>query len=63
MVTLLKGDCLEVMKTLEDKSIDCFICDLPYGQLSTKGTTKLMRCEPGKEHIPKMDNTNVKTPV
>jgi len=38
MVTLLKGDCLEVMKTLEDKSIDCFICDLPYGQLSTGET-------------------------
>lgn len=34
--TLLLGDCLEVMKTLPDKSIDCFICDLPYGQL-TKG--------------------------
>jgi DNA modification methylase len=32
----LKGDCLEVMKTLSDKSIDCFICDLPYGCLSNK---------------------------
>lgn len=31
-----KGDCLEVMKTLPDKSIDCFICDLPYGCLSSK---------------------------
>lgn len=31
---LLQGDCLELMKTLNDKSIDCFICDLPYGQLS-----------------------------
>lgn len=30
---LLHGDCLEVMKTLPDKSIDCFICDLPYGCL------------------------------
>jgi site-specific DNA-methyltransferase (adenine-specific) len=30
----LKGDCLEVMKTLPDKSIDCFICDLPYGCLT-----------------------------
>ena len=29
----LKGDCLEVMKTLPDKSIDCFVCDLPYGCL------------------------------
>ena len=31
--TLLCGDCLEVMKTLPDKSIDLFLCDLPYGCL------------------------------
>jgi len=30
----LKGDCLEVMKTLPSKSIDCFVCDLPYGCLT-----------------------------
>jgi site-specific DNA-methyltransferase (adenine-specific) len=35
MATLLKGDCLELMKGLPDKSVDCFVCDLPYGQLST----------------------------
>lgn len=34
--TLILGDCLEKMKSLPDKSVDCFICDLPYGQL-TKG--------------------------
>jgi DNA modification methylase len=34
MPVLLHGDCLEVMKTLPDKSVDCFICDLPYGQLT-----------------------------
>jgi site-specific DNA-methyltransferase (adenine-specific) len=33
MVTLLKGDCLKIMASLPDKSVDCFICDLPYGQL------------------------------
>lgn len=31
---LLNGDCLELMKTLPDKSIDLFICDLPYGCLN-----------------------------
>ena len=31
---LLKGDCLEVMKTLPDKSVDLFVCDLPYGCLT-----------------------------
>jgi site-specific DNA-methyltransferase (adenine-specific) len=30
----IKGDCLEVMKTLPSKSIDCFVCDLPYGCLT-----------------------------
>ena len=31
MYQLYHGDCLEVMKSLPDKSIDCIICDLPYG--------------------------------
>lgn len=35
--TLLLGDCLDVMKTLSDKSVDCFVCDLPYGQLTGGG--------------------------
>lgn len=35
-IKALQGDCLEVMKTLPDKSIDLFICDLPYGCLSSK---------------------------
>jgi site-specific DNA-methyltransferase (adenine-specific) len=29
------GDCLEVMKTIPDKSIDLILCDLPYGCLTT----------------------------
>lgn len=28
---LQQGDCLELMKEIPDKSIDCIICDLPYG--------------------------------
>ena len=32
--TLLHGDCLELMKSLPDKSIDLFLCDLPYGCLT-----------------------------
>lgn len=54
------GDCLEVMKGLAANSIDLFLCDLPYGCLSLKETTGLMRCEPGREHIPRNDNTNVR---
>jgi len=34
MATFLKGDCLEMMKGLPSGSVDCFIVDLPYGQLS-----------------------------
>jgi len=37
MLSLLKGDCLEVMKSLPEKSVDCFVCDLPYGCLTGGG--------------------------
>lgn len=30
------GDCLEVMKNIEDKSIDMILCDLPYGTTQNK---------------------------
>lgn len=33
-LTLHNGDCLELMKTLPDKSVDLFLCDLPYGCLT-----------------------------
>lgn len=33
-IDLRKGDCLEVMKDIPDKSIDMILCDLPYGCLN-----------------------------
>ena len=30
------GDCLEVMKEIDDKSIDMILCDLPYGTTQNK---------------------------
>jgi len=36
MIKLYKGDCLEVMKTIEDKSIDAIITDPPYGTTACK---------------------------
>ena len=36
MSILLNGDCLELMKDLDDNSIDLIFCDLPYGQTSCK---------------------------
>lgn len=33
------GDCLELMKDIEDKSIDMILCDLPYGTTACKWDT------------------------
>jgi len=38
---LLHGDCLELMKTLPDKSVDAFICDLPYGETNCAWDTRI----------------------
>ena len=36
MIELYNGDCLGVMKTIPDKSIDMILCDLPYGTTQCK---------------------------
>lgn len=36
MVELLSGNCLELMKDIEDKSVDMILCDLPYGTTQCK---------------------------
>ncbi len=33
---LFHGDCLEIMKDIEDESIDMILCDLPYGTSACK---------------------------
>ena len=33
---LRNGDCLELMKSIPDKSVDLIICDLPYGETNCK---------------------------
>jgi len=33
---IYNGDCLEVMKDIEDKSVDMVLCDLPYGTTACK---------------------------
>ena len=38
-VQLYKGDCLEIMKNIPDKSIDMILCDLPYGTTTCKWDT------------------------
>ena len=39
MNQVIHGDCLEVMPTLPDKSIDMILCDLPYGTTACKWDT------------------------
>lgn len=36
MLKLLKGDCLELMTEIPDKSVDMILCDLPYGTTQHK---------------------------
>ena len=49
MLQLHHGDCLEVMKTIADKSISLIICDLPYGCLTGgAGKEKAKRKESGE---------------
>ena len=43
---LYQGDCLEVMGNIEDKSIDCIICDLPYGVTSKNKWDTVIPYEP-----------------
>ena len=35
-IKLLRGDCLELMKDIPDKSVDLILCDLPYGTTACK---------------------------
>ena len=38
---LYKGDCLEIMPSIPDKSIDMILCDLPYGTTQNKADKRL----------------------
>ena len=41
MSILLNGDCLELMKDLDDNSVDLIFTDLPYGQVSCEWDIKI----------------------
>ena len=40
-MNVINGECLEELKKIEDKSVDCFISDLPYGITSCKWDKKI----------------------
>ena len=46
---LLNGDCLELLKELEPKSVDLVFCDLPYGQTNCTWDNKIDLNELWKE--------------
>ena len=38
-INLIKGECLEKMETIKDKSVNMILCDLPYGTTNCKWDT------------------------
>lgn len=40
-LTLLEGDCLELMNSIQDNSVDMVLCDLPYGTTCNKWDNRL----------------------
>lgn len=47
---VIQGDCLQVMKNFEDKSIDMILCDLPYGTTQNKWDSVIPLDELWKEY-------------
>lgn len=39
MINLMQGDCLELMKSIPNGSVDMILCDLPYGTTACKWDT------------------------
>jgi len=40
-MTIFNGDCLEILPTLDDNSVDLIFCDLPYGQTACDWDNKI----------------------
>lgn len=49
--TIIQGDCLEVLKTLPDNSIDCCVTSPPYYGLRDYGTGEWVGGDPDCDHI------------
>jgi len=58
-MNLIKGDCIEELKDISDNSVDCFICDLPYGVLVCEWDNKINLEDLWREmkRISRNDNT------
>lgn len=49
--TIIQGDCLEVLKTLPDNSIDCCVTSPPYYGLRDYGTGEWVGGDPDCDHV------------
>ena len=57
MIKVLKGDCLEKMKEIEDGSVDAIITDPPYGTTACKWDS-VIPLEPMWEHLKRVIKPN-----
>ena len=57
-ITLICGNCLEEMNNISDKSIDCIITDLPYGQTSRNRWDNIIPFEPLWSHYNRIIKDN-----
>lgn len=48
---LFLGDCLEIMPTLPDKSVDLILCDLPYGTTRNKWDKRIPPVKLWQEYL------------
>ena len=55
---LWQGDCLELMKDIPDKSVDCIITDLPYQQTQRNKWDKIIPFEPLWEQYKRITKDN-----
>lgn len=56
-IDLYNGDCLELMKSIQDKSVNMILCDLPYGTTACKWDT-VIPFEPLWEHYNRVIKDN-----
>jgi DNA modification methylase len=61
MVTILMGDCRDVLKTLPDASVNCCVTSPPYWGLRDYGTARWEGGDPGCEHLERVGGTGRST--
>ena len=47
---LYYGDCLEVMKLIDDKSVGLIVCDLPYGVTQNEKDITILKSLPNLDY-------------